>query len=552
MHRDWWKWGNPEELKDLSEYPKAKSYLEEHWGITLRDDFHPPRHFDIPEVPARRQEHIRDIFATIGQRRINFKPEDRLEIALGKSYYDIVRIQDARTLVTPDAIITPNNHDEVQYIVKQAAEHGVKIIPLGGGSNVVGSLTLEAAEDKHTIRICMNLRHMGRLLQLDETHLTARFEGGIYGPKLEAFLNEKGFTLGHFPQSFEYSTLGGWVVTRSAGQESTYYGKIEDLVESITVATPLGTIHTNHFTHDAMGINLLPLFFGSEGTLGVVTEVTVKISRLSRKHRWITAIFPSFEDGAKMMKTLIQEGLHPSVVRLSNATETMMFSQLADTKTETSWVDKLKKDVQQFVLQLKNLQEPCLLILKLEQPNATIAPQVVYVKDLISRNRGMYLGSKIGEKWEEGRYKTPYLRDSMVEHRILIDTMETMVSWHDVLRLHRNLGIELSKSKAFNKEKGIYMAHISHIYPHACCLYVTLLTPMQSGRELEQWHEVKKLVTDTFLKYNASISHHHGIGFDHQDWYLRYSDPLTLEVLKVVKQKIDPRGVMNPGKLFDV
>lgn len=545
MNKDWWKWGDPEKLRHLDEYPKLKGWLEEHWNTSLREDFFPPKDFNIPAIAEKKQEQLRDIFASVSARRISFRPADRLQVALGKSYYDVIRIIDKNTVIVPDAVITPLHHEEVQYIVKQASEHGIHIVPIGGGSNVVGALTLEA-DNKAAFRICLNLRDMNKLLHLDEQHLTATFQAGIMGPRMEELLNEKGLTLGHFPQSFEYSSLGGWVVTRSAGQESTYYGKIEDMVEHITVATPVGTLHTNTFTHDAMGINLLPLFFGSEGTLGVVTEVTVKLHRQHGRRRWLSALFPTFEDGAAVLQEMIQNGLRPSVARLSDATETLLFSKISGSSDDDTILGKLKKDVQKFVLKMKDLEHPCLLILKLEEPNASIASQVVYAKDLVSRHRGMYIGSSIGEQWEHNRYGTPYLRDSMVEHRVVIDTMETLVPWQDVHRLHRALATELGKSKAFNKEKGVYLAHISHIYPQACCLYITLMTPMHPGRELDQWQEIKKLVTDTIMKCNGAVSHHHGIGLDHQDWYLRYSDPLTLEVLKTVKHKLDP-GSAQPG-----
>jgi alkyldihydroxyacetonephosphate synthase len=300
-----------------------------------------------------------------------------------------------------------------------------------------------------------------------------------------------------------------------------------------------------------MGVNVLSLFFGSEGTLGVVTQVTIKISKITAKHRWISALFPTFEDGANMLKSMIQADLRPSVVRLSDANETMLFSKLAESKDDPSWSGKLKKDAQKLVLKLRNLEEPCLMILKLEEPNASVAAQVVYVKDLISENRGMSLGPEIGEKWAHNRYGTPYLRDSMMEHRIFIDTMETLVPWKDVHTMHRKLRLALRRSAAFNKQKGIYMAHISHVYPNACCLYITLITPMHAGREVDQWKEIKNLVLDIFMQCNASVSHHHGIGIDHREWYTRYSDPLTLEILRAVKQKVDPRGILNRGKLFD-
>ncbi|MDB5226513.1 MAG: alkyldihydroxyacetonephosphate synthase [Bacteroidota bacterium] len=548
MHRDWWKWGDPNEVKHINDYPKLKVLLEERWKTHLREDFFPPKKFNLPQLPEKKKEQIRDIFASVYPKKISFNEDERLAVSLGKSYYDVLKIFKGEGFVSPDLVISPSTHDDIQYILTQASDNNIQIIPYGGGSNVVGALSLDA--NRPEIKCTLDLRKYKRLLKIDEEHLTATFESGIFGPELEKILNNKGYTLGHFPQSFEFSTLGGWIVTRGAGQESTYYGKMEDLVEHIKVATPAGTLESNPFTHDASGVNVLPLFIGSEGVFGVVTEVTVKIKKLPKNYRWVVALFPDFREGSNYLKALAQAGVKPSVVRLSDAIETHMFSKIASSEEQHGFVNDLKKEAQKLFLQWKNLSEPCVLIMRFPQGEISVSSQVIYAKGLVEKYKGMLAPATVGDKWAEQRFKTPYLRDTLVEHNVFIDTMETLVPWKDTQKLHVALTRELNKSVAFNKNKGIFLAHISHIYSNAACMYFTLMTPMQKGRELEQWQDIKTLVTDTIMQHNGSISHHHSVGSDHQKWYKKYTDPLAMEVLKSIKNKLDPKGIMNPGKLF--
>ena len=548
MNRDWWKWGNPKETKHINDYPKLKTMVEERWKMNLRENFFPPKKFDLPILTDKRKEEIKDIFASIHPSKISFNEDDRLFVSLGKSYYDVIRIFNGNGFVSPDVVLTPNSHEEIQYIVSQASLHNVYLIPFGAGSNVVGALSMDTITARKEIKCTIDLRQYKKLIAIDETHLTATFEAGIFGPELEKNLNKRGYTLGHFPQSFEYSTLGGWIVTRGAGQESTFYGKMEDLVEHIKVATPIGTIESNDYTHDAAGINVLPLFIGSEGTLGVVTEIKVKIKKLPKNYRWIVALFPTFEHGSNFLKEATQAGVKPSVVRLSDFNETNLFSKMSHDEKKGVF-DDVKKELQKLVLQWKDLSNPCLLIMRFPQSEISVSSQVVFAKNLVEKHKGMLAPTTIGDKWAENRFKLPYLRDTLVEHSIYIDTMETLVHWKDVSKLHQTLTKELNKSVAFNKNKGIFLAHISHVYPNAACMYFTLITPMLQGREIEQWQEIKNLVSDTILQNGGSISHHHSVGADHQKWYKKQTNPLALELLRSIKNKLDPKGIMNPGKL---
>ncbi len=549
MLANWWKWGDPNQAIHLDEYHKLKIFLEEKWNQKLVPSYQPPEKFTVKKLTNKKREFLSEVFDFVAKKRINFEEAERLKLSLGKSYYDVIRIFEDDLIEIPDVIITPKDHNEVQKIIDVANEHDIQLSAIGGATNVVGAMTLSKSKKKN-YRCFLDIKGMDKLIDIDKINSTATFQAGILGPALEEILNSEGYTLGHFPQSFEFSTLGGWVVTRSAGQASTLYGKIEDLVEAIKVATPIGTINTPGFTRDAEGINLLPMFVGSEGTLGVVTEVKVKIQKIVKKHRWIVALFHDFELGADFMKELIQSGIKPSVIRLSDAEETYFFTRLSSDK-ESGMIADLKSQFKKALLEWKNFTAPNLLMLRLEEPAGSVTSQVIFTKNLIKKYNGWSIDPSIGEGWEAGRFTLPYLRDSLVEHGIFIDTMETAVPWDKVNDMHAAINKALKKSVAFNKEKGVILTHISHIYPSAACMYFILLTPQKKNNRIDQWDKIKTLVTNTIVKNGGSISHHHGIGKDHQQWYLEKTDPLSLSILQSLKGIIDPNKILNRGKLFD-
>ncbi|MDP6922830.1 MAG: FAD-binding oxidoreductase, partial [Lutibacter sp.] len=266
-----WKWGDPSRHNTLDDFPALANFLKERWNILWENDFTIPAPINLPRYTEEKIAEIRAVFPSISPEKIDFSTAARLRVAVGKSYHDILRIHTDDKLLVPDFVFCPSTREELDYFVKKASQNKIRLSPFGGGTNVVGALTIQ---DRETLNCRVDLRNFNALIELDETHMTATFQSGILGPDLESALNEKGYTMGHFPQSFEYTTLGGWVATRSAGQESSYYGKIEDMVERISVVTPVGIIRTNPYTHDASGINLKTLFIGSEGTLGIIAEVT--------------------------------------------------------------------------------------------------------------------------------------------------------------------------------------------------------------------------------------------------------------------------------------
>lgn len=548
MRKDWWKWGDPTVYEHVNNYPKLKDIFRDRFGMELREDFHPPVDFDIPSLSPADEELLRRAFDGLPDTRLDFSRDTRLAKSLGKSYHDVIRIFCHHELRVPHVVVFPENHEEVLSVVLAAQEHGIELVAVGGGSNVVGGLTIEPGRGARKIAY-LDMGRMDRLLSIDEENHLAVFQAGVMGPHLEEQLKPYGLTMGHFPQSFEYSSLGGWVVTRSAGQESTYYGKIEDMVVSLKVATPVGSLTTPAFDRDAEGVNLTPLFIGSEGVFGVVTEVTVRLHRKPASNRWVLALFPTFQDGVNCMKNVIHDGIRPSVCRLSDAPETYFYSQLKP--ESTGLAASLKSAVQQAYLNLKGIEEPNIMMLRFEEVSASRLSDVLHVRRLVGKHGGALIPSSLAKNWEATRFHTPYLRDTMMEHRVFIDTMETVVPWHRVMDMHRAVTANLGQCPEFHGEKGIVMGHISHIYPHGACMYFILICPMDRGSEVEQWEAIKQVMNDTFTANGGSISHHHSVGLDHREHYLRRQDQLALDVLRAVKDKLDPNRVMNPGKLFD-
>ena len=544
---DWWKWGEPARRKSMDDYPKlgpflSARYAERSWKIErsssvvfLRKD--PNAHL---ELAARFSDEL-------PQLEISTDPDLRLEKSLGKSYHDLIRILSNEPIDLPDWLVYPKNHEETVLVLKWASENQVSVVPFGGGSNVVGAFDRTAWDSP---KLMLDMARMNRLLELDEVNQTARFEAGIFGPELERELNAKGFTLSHFPQSFEYSTLGGWIATRSAGQESTGYGRIEDLCVSLRVAAPAGSMETSRFEADAEGVNLRWLFYGSEGALGVITEAQLRIHRLTKSKKWMTALFSDFEQGSLALREMIHAGIWPSVVRFSDEEETRLLSLLSH--SSTTLTSRIQSSVLKKYLNWKNMNSPCLMMLRFDGSEAQASLMKKEAKEIAARLGGVYVGESAGVKWESSRFGLPYLRDDMLERGLLVDTMETIMPWNKISAFKAALRSKLEQSEAFGKEKGLLMTHLSHLYMSGSSMYFMVITPMNRQAPLEQWREIKQIVSDTIHEYGGPASHHHSVGLDHRPWYLKRTDALSLEVLRTVKQKLDPAGILNPGKLFDV
>ncbi len=539
-----WKWGDPAKAFHLNDFPRFKSFLEEKWKRKLNDDFKAPDITQLIPESTFSENDFSKTFPNLKQEQFSNSKESRILYGFGKSCHDIIRIFSGKIPPLPDFVLFPESEDEVEHILQNASKNKIRLIPFSGGSNVTGAFEL----NEKNVSCVVNLQRMKRMVAIDETSHTATFETGIFGPELEKILNAKGFTLGHFPQSFEYSALGGWLATRSGGQESGQYGKIEDMVLGIRAITPNGIIDTKDFPKHASGIDTFRLFIGSEGTLGIITQAKLRIHKLQSEQKWIVALFKTFDEGAEAVRCLLQQGIHPGILRLSDPLETKLFSTMRN--SESGGLKKLIGALIKSRLASKGFNEPCILMTRFSIRNDSDFAMTKFTCRFFKSHNGFILPSSTAGNWEEHRFTLPYLRDTLIEHRVMIDTFETIAYWKNTSALYLNVKESLKKS-AFYDKGGLLFCHLSHVYETGACLYFTMIAPMERSNEEAQWMNYKTLVTDAIIESGGAVSHHHGVGKDHQPWYLKTIDAGEKELLQAVKKHLDPNGIMNPGKLFD-
>ncbi|MDP2948122.1 MAG: FAD-binding oxidoreductase, partial [Chloroflexota bacterium] len=417
------------------------------------------------------------------------------------------------------------------------------VIPFGGGTSVVGGVEPVAGRPAVTL----DLQRLDRVLQLDPISATATVEAGILGPALEARLNAAGFTLGHFPQSFEYSSLGGWIATRSGGQKSTLYGKIDKRVQSLRLAFPGGIIATPPVPAAAAGPDFTQLIAGSEGVLGAITQATVRLAPFPRRSDYRGYLFPAFAAGLEAARELMQSGLRPAVLRLADEaeTETNLAMRAAPVGLKASAVERLGR----WYLARRGLRldGAALLILGFEGEEDSVRTEWQRARPILRRHEGVSLGHGPGRAWERSRFELPYLRDLLLDHAIMVDTLETATTWDRYLALYRSVRAAIDGAL---KGEGMVMAHLSHAYPDGGSIYFSFLARQEESHELEQWQQVKTAATDAIMDAGGALSHHHGIGSDHRPWMAAYLGPAGAQALAALKQTFDPQDIMNPGKLI--
>lgn len=502
----------------------------------------------LPETPAKPIEEIAlppsrlsaqvlgKITEAVAPDRVKTDAYERVFHARGKSYLDLLHLRSGQIDVAPDAVVYPVSASEILNLLALAEGAGIAIVPFGGGSSVVGGVTAKGSESATPV-ITLDLTLMNRVIEIDEVSMTARIEPGIYGPQLERVLQERGFTLGHYPQSFEFSTLGGWIAHRGAGQQSNKYGKAEKWLVSAKLATPRGLWTTEGFPASAAGPQLNQIVPGSEGILGIITEATVRIQRLPEVKDYQGYIFAQFDKGVAAAREIVQSGIPTAMIRLSDADETFFFTALQT-------IGKGGEPKARF----------CVMLVGLEGDAASVDDARARTRVIIERNSGVHAGETLGQGWYHSRFNSPYLRDPMLDRGLGVDTLETSIRWSDLLALHGTVIRAISESLAANAPssgaRALVMAHVSHCYPDGASLYFTFAFLRDLDREIKQWQAVKRAATEAVLAGGGTLSHHHGVGTDHAPWIEREKGPLGLAVLRSMKRELDPGGVLNPGKLL--
>ncbi|MFC9957647.1 FAD-binding oxidoreductase [Streptomyces nigra] len=524
----WSGWGDPAKAAPLPE--TVTGLLRDLLGVRPRTA-EPIALADIavPE-PGLEPAALQDLVAAAGgEEHVSTDAETRVRHTRGKSTPDLLRIRDGEVDADlPAAVVLPADHDEVVAVLRVCAGHGLPVVPFGGGTSVVGGL----APAGRRPFVALDLRRMDRMLALDPVSRTATLQPGLRAPQAEALLAEHGFTLGHFPQSYEWASIGGFAATRSSGQASAGYGRFDEMVLGLTVATPEGTLDTGRAPRSAAGPDLRQLLLGSEGAFGVITSVTVRIRPVPQTRVYEGWRFASFEEGATALRRLAQDGPRPTVLRLSDETETLVGLAQPD-----AIGGGLPTDA------------GCLAITGYEGTEEDTAHRREQAAAVLRACGGTPLGEEPGRRWAHGRYSAPYLRDSLLDAGAFAETLETATFWSGIPGLYAAVRDALTGTLTEAGTPPLVMCHISHVYENGASLYFTVVSA-QGEDPLKHWERAKRAANDAIIEAGGTITHHHGVGTDHRDWYVREAGALGVEALRAVKRRLDPSGLLNPGVLL--
>lgn len=540
-YRSIFRWGDPEFVK----YPKESLYNLMKGTFKMTDDDFKTYSMDIgfspvdlpseckPEIDPK---HVEALRAIVGEAFVSQSDYDRLSVAYGQTAYDLMRMRQHRYESLPDIVVFPSESEQIEKIVAYCTENKLPLYVYGGGSSVTRGVECI----KGGVSLDMRKR-FNKILSFNETDQTITVQAGLSGPALENALNHavdnfhaaRNYTCGHFPQSFEYSSVGGWVVTRGSGQNSTYYGCISDIVLSQKYATPKGTVKTSHYPREATGPNLNQIMMGSEGTFGVLTEVTLKVFRFMPENRKrFSYIFKDWQSAMDAAREMMQrECGFASAFRLSDPEETNLMLRLYN-------VDDTPLDPLLNARGYKDM-ERCLFLGFTEGEKGYSENVYKNIKKIAKKHGAMSLTSFVCKSWEKGRFNDPYLRDTMMDFGIVTDTLECTVNWSNMARVHEQV-----RKVCHALPNTVVTTHMSHCYPQGANLYFIFITRMTDAEEFKRYHTT---ILDAIQKSGAAISHHHGIGKMFAPWLEGYMGKTEYGAVKALKEYFDPDYNMNPG-----
>jgi alkyldihydroxyacetonephosphate synthase len=515
--RKHWGWGFEDQQPPHEQVEAAGAAAREHLGFAPADVERPVPLEDVDLRPPRLEppESLAHICRTDRYERVSH--------AYGKSYRDVVRAFRGQFGDPPDVVAHPAGEADLERVLAWCEEAGAAAIPFGGGTSVVGGVEPPAGRPTVTV----DLKGMDRVLEVDTVSRAARIQAGATGPGLEEQLREHGLTLRHFPQSFEYSTLGGWIATRAGGHYATLHTHIDDFVESLRALTPRGVWESRRLPASGAGPSPDRMLIGSEGILGIVTEAWMRVQDAPRFKESAAVLFDSFESGAQAVRALSQSGLHPSNCRLLDGEEAALTGAAPDGKA--------------------------VLVLGFESADHVLGRWMARALELCGdhggapREREGDRGSSEGA-WRDAFLQAPYLRDTLVAAGVLAETFETAVTWD---RFEELVEAVRGRTREALGGEGRVTCRLTHVYPDGAAPYFTVLAPARRGDELAQWAEVKEAASEVIIGAGGTITHHHAVGRDHRPWYDRQRPQPFADALRAAKSAVDPAGTLNPGVLID-
>nr|WP_030273320.1 FAD-binding oxidoreductase [Streptomyces sp. NRRL B-24484] len=521
----WDAWGDPALAKPLPE--DVKGLLAAALGVSADAAAAPLAAADVRLRPsALTAADVAALAAVVGEAHLSTADADRLPRAGGKSTPDLLRRRSRGPQDAPDAVLLPGSEEEIAAVLAVCAERRIAVVPFGGGTSVVGGL--DPVRGSFAAVVSLDLRRLDALHALDEVSGEAVLGAGLTGPRAEELLAERGWELGHYPQSFRYATIGGFAATRSSGQDSAGHGRFDEMVRGLRVVTPAGVLDLGRAPASAAGPDLRELFLGSEGVFGVITRVRVRIHPLPAAKVHEAWSFPDFATGAAALRAVEQQGTGPTVIRLSDEAETAVNLAMTEKIGGTQ------------------VTGGCLAVTVFEGTEEQAEARHERTRAVMLAAGGTSLGAEPAVGWEHGRFSAPYLRDALLDSGALCETLETATDWANLDALRAAVTAALQAGLGAN---SLVLCHISHVYPTGASLYFTVVGAQQ-GDPIAQWDTAKRAACDAIMANGGTITHHHAVGADHRPWMEQEIGALGVKILRAVKDAVDPVGILNPGKLI--
>ena len=528
--RKFWGWGNSSCPFPLPMLQRVRALLGAQFGMPLPE----PR--PVPDLGTLRMPAPSLAVPAPFAEFVTVERYHRAAHTYGKAFRDVVRALEGDFDSAPDLVAYPRDEDDVVRLLHWANEAHVAVIPFGGGSSVVGGVEADReTRARFAGVLSLDLCRLDQVLAIDRTSRCVRVQGGTYGPALEAQLKPHGYTLRHFPQSFEFSTVGGWIATRAGGHYATLYTHIDDFVESVRMVTPQGVLQTRRLPGNGAGPQEDRLVLGSEGAFGVITEAWLRVQDVPRCRAGCTVHFATFEQGAAACRALAQSGLFPANARLIERDEALFMGAGDGTH-------------HMLVLGFESASLP--QEDKLRAALALCAANGGQAKPPVIRNDDSAVSDDGADPWKQSFLRAPYLRDEIARMGFICETFETCTTWSNFPAFDAAVRAAAQGALQEHCGGGLVTCRFTHLYPDGPAPYYTIIAPAQAGGQLAQWDAIKQAVSRVLIAEGGTITHHHAVGKDHRPYYLTQNAPLSLAMLQAAKRAVDPNGIMNPGTLL--
>lgn len=547
-HMKWWGWGVEGVNFHHDDKPEFAPFVFTAVGLDLNGPKTPPPTFEDLNVPeSRLPEDLEGaLIDSLGRDNVTSDDLDRVVHTYGKSIRDLIRLRSGHLPRVPDVVLYPADEHGVLAIVQLAAQYDAVIIPFGGGSNISGSLEPEVDETRPVLSLDMG--RLNRVLDIDEGSGLACIQAGAQGPDIEQQLNARGWTIGHFPDSFTHSTIGGWVATRSSGMQSDKYGDIADIARGMRVVRPNGIAIIRALPSTSTGPSVREMIVGSEGRLGVITEVTAQVHRMPADRQIQAYLFPTWAAGMKAMQQIAESDAQPTITRVSDARESA-FSFA--TRKKSTGISSLTTKAMMTFLKRKGwtLQEMALSFIGYEGQPSHVKYEKGLVKEIVKKNGGIGIGSGPGALYDQKKFDTPYIRDFLLDHGAAADVSETAAPWSKLMELYDNTIEAANKAYAELGHTGWIMCHLSHSYHSGACLYFTFAF-VTGDDQIVEYDVVKSAIQQSFIDNGGTLSHHHGVGREHAPWMEQDISAEGVAIMRGLFSTADPQRILNPGKIL--